>query len=117
MKLRIAGGSTDVSLVIFIQSTASVDGAGLTGLVFNTAGLSCYYVRPGAADAQLALANVAVAGAHADGGFVEIDAANMPGWYRLDLSDAIVAAGVTSVGIQAKGAADMAQLSIEIQLT
>ena len=79
--------------------------------------MSCYYVRPGAADAQLALVNVAVAGAHADGGFVEIDAADMPGWYRFDISDAMVAAGVISVGIILKGAADMAANLIEIQLT
>lgn len=117
MKLRIAGGSTDVSLPIFIQDTASVIGAGLTGLAYDDAGLSCFYVRPGSNDAELTLASVAVDGAHSDGGFVEVDGTNMPGWYRLDLSDAIVASGVTSVGVQLKGAADMAQLNIEIQLT
>ena len=117
MKLRIAGGGADVSLVIFIMDTTSADGDGLTGLVFNSAGLTCYYDRVGAAAAQLVLANVAVAGAHNDGGFVEIDAVNMPGWYRLDLSDAIHAAGVVNVGIHLQGAADMAPLSLDLQLT
>ena len=117
MKLRIAGNSTDVSLVVFIMDSRSVTGAGLAGIVFNAAGLSCFYVRPGSNDAELTLANVAVDGAHNDGGFIEIDATDMPGWYRLDLSDAIVAAGVTSVGVQVKGAANMAPLNIEIQLT
>lgn len=117
MKLRIAGGSTDVSLPIFIMDTRDTEGAGLEGVVWNAAGLTCYYVRPGAAAAQLALANVAVAGAHTDGGFIEVSAANMPGWYRLDLSDAVVAAGVTSVGVYLGEAANMAPLTFEIQLT
>lgn len=116
MKLQINADSTDVSLVIFINDITSAIGAGLEGVLFNAAGLTCYYLRPGAAAAQLALANVAVAGAHADGGFIEISAANMPGWYRLDLSDAIVAAGVTSAGVYLGEAADMAPLLIEIQL-
>ena len=117
MKLRIAGNSADVSLPIFIMDTRDTEGAGLEGVVWNAAGLTCYYVRPGAAAAQLNLANVAVAGAHVDGGFVEVSAANMPGWYRLDLSDAIVAAGVTSVGVYLGEAANMAPLAFEIQLT
>jgi hypothetical protein len=58
-----------------------------------------------------------VTGAHADGGFVEIDATNCPGWYRLDLSDAVVAAGVISVGIHLRGATNMVDLPIEIPLT
>lgn len=117
MKLRIAGGTTDVSLVIFIMDTTSTEGDGLTGLVYGASGLSCYYVRPGAAAAQLTLATQTVTGAHADGGFIQIDATNMPGWYRLDLSATIVSSGVNSVGIHLKGAADMAPLALEIQLT
>ena len=117
MKLRIAGDSTDVSLVVFIMDSSSVTGAGLTGLAYDTSGLSCYYVRPGSNDAELSLASIAVDGAHSDGGFVEIDSTNMPGWYRLDLSDAVVATAVTSAGVQLKGAASMAPLNLEIQLT
>lgn len=117
MKLRIAGGSTNVSLPIFVMDARDTAGAGREGIVWNAANLTCYYVRPGAAAAQLVLANVAVAGAHVDGGFVEISAANMPGWYRLDLSDAIVAAGVTSVGVYLGEASGMAPLTFEIQLT
>ena len=116
MKLELAAGSTDVSLVIFINDITSMTGAGLEGLAWNDAGLTCYYVRPGAVAVQLVLANVAVAGAHVDGGFVEISAANMPGWYRLDLSDATVIAGVTSVGVYLGEAVDMAPNLIEIQL-
>ena len=117
MKLQIKKGSTDVSIYIFIQDSSSATGAGLTGLVFNSAGLTCYYVRPLAAAAQLTLATLAaVTTAHSDGGFKEIDATNMPGIYRLDLSDAVVATGVNSVTLLLKGATNMALLPIEIEL-
>ena len=116
MKLRIAGSTTDVSLVIYIMDTRDTEGGGLTGVVYNAAGLTCYYDRVGSAAAQLNLANVAVAGAHTDGGFIEIDSTNMPGWYRLDLSDAIVTAGINSVGVHLKGAENMEPLALEIQI-
>ena len=96
--------------------SSKTDGSGLTGLVYSSAGLSCYYVRPGSAAAALALATQTVTGSHSDGGFVEIDATNMPGMYRLDLSDAILASGVESVAILLKGAANMAPVPIELQL-
>jgi len=89
----------------------------LTGLVYNTSGLACYYARPGVAAAQVTLATQTVTGAHADGGFVEIDATNMPGLYRLDLPDAVCATGVDSVVAMLRGAADMAPVPLEIQLT
>ncbi len=117
MKLQLVKGATDVSLPIFIQDSSSAVGGGLTGLLFNTAGLSCYFVRPGSAAANLPLVTQTVAGAHTDGGFIEIDAVNMPGFYRLDTSDAVQATGVNSVAMILHGAADMVPLPLEIQLT
>ena len=115
-KLRIKKDTTDVTVYAFIQDSSVSTGDGLTGLLFNTANLECYYVRPGGNSAQLALANVAVTGAHTDGGFVEVDSTHMPGVYRLDLSDAIVATGVDSVVVMLHGAADMAPCVLELQL-
>lgn len=40
----------------------------------------------------------------------------MPGVYRLDLSDAVIATGVNSVVVMLKGATNMAQLVLEIEL-
>jgi hypothetical protein len=117
VKIQLLKGSTDVTVYIFVQDSSSTVGAGLTGLVWNTASLVCYYVRPLAAATQLALATVAVAGAHTDGGFVEVSAANMPGVYRLDFSDAVCAAGVGSVVVMLKGATNMAPVLLEVQLT
>lgn len=115
-KLAIKKATTDVTLYVFIQDSSVTTGAGKTGLVFNSAGLVCYYVRPLAAAAALTLATQTVTGAHSDGGFVEVDATNMPGVYRLDLSDAICATGVNSVVVMLKGATNMAPCLIEIQL-
>ena len=117
MKLALVKGSTDVSVNVFIQDSSSSVGAGLTGLVYNSSGLVCYYCRPGSAAAQLTLATQTVTGSHSDGGFVEISSANMPGIYRLDLSDAILASGVDSVVVMLKGATNMAPCVLEIQLT
>lgn len=116
MKLNLTGGSTSITLLVFIQDSSSATGAGLTGLVFNSAGLTAYYARPGAAAAAITLATQTVNGAYSSGGFVEVDATNMPGVYRFDIPDAAIAAGVTSVVAMLKGATNMAPLLLEIQL-
>ena len=112
----VAPGTADVTLNLFIPDASSSVGAGLTGLVYDSSGLACYYVRPLAAAAALTLATQTVTGAHSDGGFVEVSSANMPGVYRLDLSDAVCAVGVPSILIMLKGAANMVPVLIEINL-
>ena len=113
----IKRGSTDKTIDVFIQDSSSTTGAGLTGLVFNSAGLVCYYRRGATGSATaLTLATQTVGGAHSDGGFVEISSANMPGHYRLDLSDAVIAAGVDVVTIALKGATNMAPCNVRIPL-
>ncbi len=42
-KLELTKGSTSVELEVFIQDSSSTTGAGLTGLVYNSAGLGCQY--------------------------------------------------------------------------
>lgn len=117
MKLSIKAGSTSVSVNVFIQDSSSTTGAGLTGLVYNTSGLTCYYALPRAAAVAVTLATLAaVTSAYSSGGFKEIDATNMPGWYRLDIPDAALASG-RFVDLHLKGAANMAPLPIEIELT
>lgn len=117
-KLTIKKGSTDVTLLIWIADSSVTTGAGLTGLAYNTASLVCYYHRPLAASATaLSLATLAATNtAHSDGGFKEVDATNMPGLYRLDLSDAIVATGVNSVVVMLKGATNMVPVVLELEL-
>lgn len=86
-----AQGGADASIDIPIRNTS---GALLTGVTFESAGAHCYYRRPGGSPVEITLATLANAqAAHADGGFVEIDATNQPGMYRLDLPDAAIASG------------------------
>lgn len=120
-KLSIQAGLTSQSVNIFISDSSSTTGAGLTGLAYNTASLVAYYSHAGAnagANAITLATLAAVNSAWSSGGFKEIDATNMPGWYRLDLPDAVLAASKgRSVAVHLKGAANMAPLPLEIELT
>lgn len=116
MKLNIKKATTDVTVYVFIQNSSLTTGAGLTGLVYNSSSLVAYYVRPLGSATSISLATQTVTGAHSDGGFVEVDATNMPGLYRLDLPDAVCATGVNSVVVMLKGATNMAPVLLEIQL-
>lgn len=117
MKLLLKKGTTSYRAYIFVQNSSVTTGAGLTGLLFNSAGLTAYYVRPGAAAAAVTLATQTVTGAYSSGGFVEIDATNMPGVYRFDIPDAALATGVDQVVLLLKGAANMVPVPLEIELT
>ena len=121
MKLSILAGSTSESINVFVADSSSTTGAGLTGLVFNSAGLVAYYSHSGtnATATAITLATLAaVSSAYSSGGFKEIDSTNMPGWYRLDLPNAVLAASKgRCVAVHLKGATNMAPLPIEIELT
>lgn len=95
--------ATSKSITIFIRDTASSPaGQGKTGLAFNTASLNISYRRQGGSRVAITLATQTVTGAFSSGGFVEIDATNMPGLYRLDIPNAAIASGADHVIIQWK---------------
>lgn len=116
MKLIKAKNVTSVILEIFIQDSSSTTGAGLAGLTNASGGLTCYYHRNTAVGAVAVALVTMTVGAFTSSGFKEIDATNMPGFYQLCLPDAAFASGADSVTAMLKGAANMAQLPIEIQL-
>jgi hypothetical protein len=92
----ILPGSADVS--VFFRLRDSSTGLAKTGLAFDSAGASAYYTRQRAAAVQITLATLATPSVvHSDGGFVEVDATNAKGLYRLDLPDAAVASGSRTV--------------------
>lgn len=95
MRFGFYAGETDKT--IYIRLRDSTTGLAKTGLAFNSAGAVCSYVLPLAARAAITLATQTVTGAHSDGGFVEVDATNCKGLYRLDLPDAAIASGSFSV--------------------
>ena len=116
-KLALKKASTDVTVYLFAQDSSKTTGAGLTGLAYNTSNMTAYYVRPLGSATSITLATQTVTGSHSDGGFVEVDATNMPGVYRLDLPDAVCATGVPSAVVMLKGATNLAPVLLEIQLT
>jgi hypothetical protein len=117
MKLSRKAGTTSQTLYLFLQDASKTDGSGLTGLVYNSTSLVAYYVRARGSATAITLATQTVTGAFSSGGFVEVSSANMPGIYRLDLPDAALASGVDNVVIMLKGAANLAPVVFEMELT
>lgn len=116
MKLLLPKGATSVQVAVFIRN--ATDGTPLTGLTFNSSGLSAYYWRPGGTATAITLATLANAqAAWSSGGFVAVDGTNMPGLYRFDIPNAVLASGVDTCYVMLKGATDMEPVPIEVQLT
>lgn len=116
MKLQKLAGATSEIWQVFIQNSALTTGAGLTGLVFNTSGLTAYYHRDTDTTATAVTLATMTVGTFTSSGFKEIDATNMPGWYQFCPPNAAIAAGAKSCGFHLQGAANMAPLPIEVQL-
>jgi hypothetical protein len=76
---------------------------GAKGLTHTTPSLSASYVRAGAIRAAITLVSQTPNGSWTSGGFCEIDSVNMPGIYRIDVPNAVFAAGAESAIIQLTG--------------
>ena len=92
--MLIPPGSTDRSIDIYIED--AITGLGKTGIL--AANITCYFSRMETDNdctvTQLTLSDLsALTDAHSDGGWIAKSATNMPGNYRLDLSDAVCATG------------------------
>jgi hypothetical protein len=117
MDFIIPKGSTSVILPISVYDSSSTVGAKLAGLTFETASLTAYYNRLGAAGAATAISLVtATKGTWTSSGFVAIDGTNMPGDYELHIPNAALATGANFVSVQLKGAANMVPVNVLIQL-
>jgi len=113
---QIAKASTSKILRVFITNSST--GVGLSGLVYNSAGLTAYYMREGATAATaITLATITTLGTWETGGFKEIDATNAPGLYEFHPPDAALATGADSVTFFLRGAASMQDTTLEVQLT
>ena len=120
-KLNVLRGTTSFICHIFIQDTSKSDGSGLTGLVYNSGGLTAYYMRAGAnAAVSLSFVSTATLGTYAgsatNSGFKEVSAANMPGVYEFQPCNNALASGANSVVCIIFGATNMAPVLLEIQL-
>lgn len=122
MKLQIVKGSTSQILTVFIQDDTATDGSGLGSLI-HTSSIAGGYVRTGGTGVALAVdEDVATEGTYqapSTAAHVRIGTpANMiTGVYELHFHNDLFAAGADSIVIGLAGAADMAPLLIEIQLT
>lgn len=116
MKLLRLPGSTSEIWQVFIRDSTSVTGAGLTGLVFNSAGLTAYYNRDTDASPTAISLVTMTAGTFTSSGFKEVSAANMPGVYQFCPPNAALASGAKSCVILLKGAANMVPLPIEVDM-
>jgi len=116
-KQSVGLGTTGRIEYIYIIDSLSSTGLGKTGLVYNTSGLTCYYVRNAAAASVVNLITQTPTGSWVSGGFSEIDQTNMPGIYRVDLPDAIFASGSDKAIVMIKGAANTIPVTLEYQLT
>ena len=115
----ITAGATSQSIPVFIQDSSLSTGAGLTGLLYNTANLIAYYRRQGQSSmTAITLADMTL-GTWTSGGFKVTDGTHAPGEYELGLPDAAIAssAGVNWVEVRLQGATNMCQTTIMIQLT
>ncbi len=83
-----------------------------TGYSFSTATLKAYYVRPNLTATSISLASQTVNGAWVSGGFVEVDPINMPGLYRFDVPNEVIAAGVSNSILQIVNTANNDRVNI-----
>lgn len=126
MKIITPWGTTSYIGHVFIQDSTSVVGAGLTGLAFGSSGIKMSYIRSGEAAATAltpetitTLGTFAAPTSAAHIRFKETDATNMPGFYEIQLPDALLNATSSrkSIILTFFGAANMMTTNIEIQLS
>jgi hypothetical protein len=114
MKRKMTAGTTSVALPLFIQDTSSTTGGGLSGLVFNTAGLVAEYRKRGQSSWTTITLVTKTLGTWTSGGFVADG--SLAGSYELDLPDAAISSGSRWVVVRLYGAANMLPVLIEIEL-
>lgn len=111
--VTVAPNTRIIRLFIHPQ-TKFETGVGVTGLVYNTEGLTAYYMRyRDTSPIQIPLVNTTV-GNWTTGGFIEIDDTNLPGWYELQLPEACCVRAFRECIVTVFGAADSAQSSIRL---
>lgn len=108
-------GATSQILDISVPDPASTNNGGLTGIVFNSAGLTCYYHRNvDAAPVNVPLRSM-TAGTFIASGFVEVANNAMPGIYQVCLPDAAWASG-TQTAIYLYGVANMPYVKVNVPI-
>ncbi|MGE4196018.1 MAG: hypothetical protein AB7G11_02695 [Phycisphaerales bacterium] len=116
MLLKLKSGTTSKTIEVVAKDSSSSTGGNLTGLAYNTASLTAYYHRQGAASATAITLADGTVGTWSSGGFKAVDGTNLPGHYELGVPDAALAASATYVTIQLKGATNLVPIEVFIEL-
>ena len=110
--MRVAANSKNVSVYFYIvgntvASSPWLQGEPVTGLLYSDieTGGSASYLRSSSARQDILLVTTTPGALHTDGGFVEVDATNMPGIYKCDVPDIAFVPGVDEVLISIVAAA------------
>ena len=102
-KLTVKAGSTSRLEHVFILDSASATGAGKTAL--TNASITAFYFRPG--DTTTTGRSITLAagtlGTWSSGGFIQVNATDMPGLYEIGIPNAIFAAGANHAVVMIKG--------------
>jgi hypothetical protein len=104
--VQIKRGSTSQIVRVKLFNSIASDGTGRTGLNAATSGLKITYSSDGAVATPVTPVNMAV-GSWVSGGFIEIDAINLPGWYEVGLPDAALASSAKRVQLAIFGASNL----------
>ena len=116
-QLSISPDSASVTVQVRILDKSKTDGSGLTGLAYDTPLLTAYYNRERGLSTPITLSALAgTDAAWSSGGFIEIDNVNKPGEYRLDLPNAVFASGARFATVTLRGATNMADCTLMIDL-
>jgi hypothetical protein len=95
------GGSSDVT--VYVRGFTASTGLPVTTVTHATSGLAINQIRNRAAAVSITPVTQTAAGAHSDGGFVHVAG----GLYRVDTTDATVAAGADSAQVVVSGVTDV----------
>jgi len=115
MKRKIKVGTTSHIEQIVLDDSSSATGAGLTGILFNTASLAAKYKRAGSSTWTTITLATATAGTWTSGGFIE-SSSGAGGEYEFHVPDAVIASGVANAVVVLYGAANMVPVRIEYEL-
>ncbi|HXC05790.1 MAG TPA: hypothetical protein VNZ86_13605 [Bacteroidia bacterium] len=101
-------------LQIFIGNSSVTTGAGLTGLTSATSGLIAYFMPDTVLSPTAITLTTMTLGVYTSGGFAEIDATHMPGYYQFCPPNAAFSTGNLGCVIMLSGAANMQSTPIDI---
>lgn len=117
MKIARRQGAVSQILQVFIQDSSSTVGAGLKSLTPGSTSLTLYYHQDSDASTGVAVTLTTMTiGTYKSGGFAELNQTNLPGCYQVCFPNAAFATTAASVLASLRGATNMADLPIEIDL-